>query len=355
MKKYICKGLMYQWFNSAKSIIFLGLIVWGYISYAFIGQEIEQMSWKIASEYNNYFGTYDLYNYSLLFIIFVIIHFSGQGLNKRNNLMFLNSSPYTKKQIKHNEILCLILTGALFIIVFVYMSFIRYMNYRNLLSIVEGYFSVIGIEVLKMILFGIVSVLFIMIIDSMFSNSIVGLVCMMSAIPFSLFAIIGEITKISEYVAVKDGKNIYSLIRKSCDEKYRRTFINPLTDSAPIDHMYFSNMMVDIVIALVIIFILFVVYNKMQKLNSLEYGTKIFSSKINEKIIRILCSIGAGCFAALILVLKYTDELMSTKRGMYEALTGVDLIKALSADVLCVVISAFICNFILKKILKIFE
>lgn len=355
MKKYICRGLMYQWFNSAKSIIFLGLIAWGFISYTFIGQGIEQMSWRIASNYSNYYYTSDLYDYSLLFIIFVIIHFAGQGLSKRNNLMFLNSSPYTKKQIKYNEILCLILTGAIFITVFVYMACIRYVNYRNLMSIVEGYFLVIGIEVLRMVLIGIISVLFIMIIDSMFSNSIIGLIAMMSAIPFSLFVILCKLNRILEYVAVKDGKNIYSLMRKASDEEYRRVFVNPLIDTVSINEIHVSNMLISVLITVAIIFVLFIVYNKMQKLNSLEYGTRIFSSKINEKIIRVLCSVGAGCFVGMVFVLRYTDELIGARRGMYEALTGVNLIKALSADILCITIVAFVCNFILKKILKIFE
>ena len=300
---------------------------------SFIGNGIEEMHWKISNDYNNHFNTFGLYNYGLLFVIFVVTHFIGQGISKRNDFMFLNSFPYTKKQIKYNEILCFILTGLLFIIVFVYMTVMRYINYRNLLSIVEGYFSIVGIEIIKMVLIGIISVLFIMIVDSMFSNSIIGLVCMMALIPFSLTTILYKIREISEYVAVKDGKNIYSLMRNSSDGNYRKIFINPLIDEVSIKQIYFSNMLVDISIALLIIFVLFVVYNKMQKLNSLEYGIKIFSSKINEKIIRVLCSIGVGCFAGIFFGSKYTDELMRSRRVMYEALTGINLIKALSTDI----------------------
>ena len=32
MKKYLNKGLIYQWFNSAKMMILLGVIAWGFAS-----------------------------------------------------------------------------------------------------------------------------------------------------------------------------------------------------------------------------------------------------------------------------------------------------------------------------------
>lgn len=357
MKKYLNKGLLYQWFNSAKAIIFLGLIVWGYLSYTMIGSQIDQMSWKIAENFDNNFSTFSLNNYLELGIIFIIIHLAGQGLSKRNNLMFLNSSPYTKKQIKYNEIISLMITEVSFIAVFLYMAVIRYFNYKNLLSIVDGYPQIIGIEVLKMILFGIAGILFVMIIDSMFSNSIIGMIAMVSAIPASIFFICVKIMMTIEYISVKDGKNIYALMPASSnnDDEFRR-YVNPLIEKAGFNEISLTNICLDIIIIVVIIAVVFAIYCKMQKLNSLEYSTKIFSSRINEKVIRILCSIGAGCFASLMIVSNYIDKLqMGNYRIMYGALSGVNLIKGLSADVLCVVIIAFICNVVLKKILKIIE
>lgn len=356
MKKYLNKGLLYQWFNSAKAVIFLGLIVWGYIAYTRIGGQIDQMTWHISNNFDNQFYTFGLYNYIELGIIFVIIHLAGQGLSKRNNLMFLNSSPYTKKQIKYNEIISLAITEVLFIAVFIYMAAIRYFNYSNLLSIVDGYFQIICIEVLKMILFGMIGILYVMIIDSMFSNSIIGLIGMISAIPLSVAAIFGKVAMMIDYVAVKDGKNVFALMYVPSEDNERRLFINPLLEEISINKIHLSSILVDIVILLLIIAVLFIVYNKMQNLNSLEYSTKIFSSKTNEKVIRILCSIGAGCFASLMIVSRYIDKLYGmNRRVLYGALSGVNLIKGLSADILCVLIVAFICNIIAKKILKIIE
>ena len=94
----------------------------------------------------------------------------------------------------------------------------------------------------------------------------------------------------------------------------------------------------------------------MQKLNSLEYRTKIFSSKTNEKIIRILCSAGAGCFISLFFTENFIDKIRTINyRIPYSALSGMNLVKVLSVDMLCVIIVAIICNIILKKILKIIE
>lgn len=356
MKKYLNKGLIYQWFNSAKAVILLGLIVWGYMSYMIFGNEISDMRWRISDSFCNYFMTFDLCKYVDLGIIFVIIFFAAQGISKRNNLMFLNSSPYTKKQIKYNEIICLGITEGLFIATFLYMAVIRYFNYRNLLSIVDGYFQVVGIEVIKMILFGIIGILFVMIIDSMFSNSIVGVIAMISAIPLSIFVIFAKSLSIVRYIAVKDGKNIFYLLDKPLEKNESIICKNPLFRIVSMDNIHLSNIFYNVAILLIVIAIIFLIYNKMQKLNSLEYSTKIFSSKTNEKIIRILCSVGAGCFASLFFTEHYIDKLKIVNyRIPYSALSGMNLVKVLSVDILCVMIVAFICNIILKKILKIIE
>ena len=357
MKKYLNKGLFYQWFNSAKAVIFLGLVAWGYMSYEMIERQFFQVKCNIVNTFDNYIETFSLDEYVGLGVIFIIIHLAGQGLSKRNNLMFLNSSPYTKKQIKYNEIICLMITELLFIAVFIYMAAIRYFNYRNLLSIVDGYFAMVCIEVVKIILIGIIGIVFIMIIDSMFSNSIVGFIFMISAIPLSIVMIFAKIKMTSEYVPVKDGKNIYQIqfMKHSSEEVYHRLIPTPLFDSTSIREIHLTDILVNIAIVLVITAILFIVYNKIQKLNTLEYSTKIFSSKINEKIIRILCSIGAGCFASLMIVSSYIDKLQGRNMIRYHALSGLNLIKGLTADILCVAIAAFICNIILKKILKIVE
>jgi len=355
MKKYLNKGLVYQWFNSAKSVIFVGLIVWGYLAYDMLGTNINQKKQEIICTFDNYFNTFCLTQYIGLAFIFIVIHFASHGPSKRNNLMFLNSSPYTKKQIKYNEMLCLAITEILFIGVFLYMAVIRYFNYRNFLSIVDGYFQIIGIEVLKMILFGIIGILLMMIIDSMFSNSLAGLIAMLQIIPLSILSIMNKIKMTVCYIAVKDQMNIFQFLDKKLEKSEFKGFVNPLIDTIGINAVNFYNILLNIVICVVIIIIIFIIYNKMQKLNSLEYSTNIFSAKANEKIIRILCSIGVGCFAALIFTSKYIEQLRGTSRWMMMGLTGMNLIKALSVDILSVVIVSFICNFILKKILKIFE
>lgn len=356
MKKYLNKGLIYQWFNSAKAVILLGLIVWGYMSYMIFGNEISDMRWRISDSFCNYFMTFDLCKYVDLGIIFVIIFFAAQGISKRNNLMFLNSSPYTKKQIKYNEMICLAITEGLFIATFLYMAVIRYFNYRNLLSIVDGYFQIVGIEVIKMVLFGVIGILFVMIVDSMFSNSIVGVIAMISAIPLSILFIYAKILNTVGYIAVKDGKNIFYFLNKLLEKSKSIIFNNSFFRSVSIDNIYLSNILYNVSVLIIVISIIFIIYNKMQKLNSLEYSTKIFSSKTNEKIIRILCSAGAGCFISLFFTENYIDKIRTINyRIPYSALSGMNLVKVLSVDMLCVIIVAIICNIILKKILKIIE
>ena len=63
-------------------------------------------------------------------------------------------------------------------------------------AIVEGYQSVVMIEIAKIILIGIIGILFMLIIDSMFSNSVIGFIGMLSVIPVSIALVIGKLISI---------------------------------------------------------------------------------------------------------------------------------------------------------------
>ena len=48
MKKYLNKGLLYEWFNAAKVPILIGLITWGFIAHRILESNISIARIKIG-------------------------------------------------------------------------------------------------------------------------------------------------------------------------------------------------------------------------------------------------------------------------------------------------------------------
>lgn len=352
MKKYLNKGLMYQWFNSAKAAIMIGIVVWGFIANSMLNSTLWQVRNDIAHSYSDYFISSQLPEYVFLGFIFLAIYFISGGMNKRNTTMFLSSGPYTKKQIKYNELIGLLITLILFIVTYIYIAITFYVRNNELLSIVNGYWNIIGIEVIRLILFGIIGILFMLIVDTLFSNSVMALVGMIFIIPGSLMAIIAKTMDIFNYWGIRYnvsiGDEISYLLYGNKEHMYNP---NILMDSISANFINIKELSIELIITLVIIAIMLAIFNTAQRKYKLEAGTKIFSSKINENIIVTLASLGIGIFIDALVLNNFKNNMMY-KTGQYIPLMGMDLVKVLGADILCIGIIGIIANIIIKRILK---
>lgn len=352
MKKYLNKGLLYAWFNSAKAPIAIGILVWGFIANVIIEEKLSFLRWQIADNFSNYITTENLEKYFVLGIIFIAICFIAQGINKRNTAMFLASGPYTKKQIKYNEFISLIITLIFFAITYIYIVLMAYIRNKEFLSIVEGYEIIIFIEVIKIVLFGAIGIVFMLIIDSMFSNSVIGFICMISVIPASVVLTLEKIFITFNYVGLRDNYNFLSKIDDgSSNDRIQSYTPSILLDNVSTREITINQLSLEIIITLIIISIMLIIFNIAQSRYKLESCNKIFSSKTNGNIVVILVSIALGSLASLIFMSDFINN-MKLKNGEYLPLVGLDLIKGLSADILCVGIIGFIAYKIIKKILS---
>ena len=352
MKKYLNKGLMYQWFNSSKAAVMIGIVVWGFIANSMFNSTLWRVRHNIERSYSDYFRSFDLPEYVFLGFIFLAIYFISGGMNKRNTTMFLSSGPYNKKQIKYNELIGLLITLILFIVTYIYIAITFYVRNNELLSIVNGYWNIMGIEVIRLILFGMIGILFMLIVDTLFSNSVMALIGMIFIIPGSVMAIMGKLIQISNYWGVRYNVSISGeisyLLYGNKEHMYNP---NILMDSISADFINIKKLSIEVIITLVIIAIMLAIFNTAQRKYKLEAGTKIFSSKINENIIVTLASLGIGIFVDLLLLNNFKNNMLY-KTGGYLPLMGMDLVKVLGADILCIGIIGIIAYKVMKKILK---
>ena len=63
MKKYFNKALMYQWFNSTKIAILIGILAWGFLSNELINSGISDVKSMIAYNATNSFYTFRIEQY----------------------------------------------------------------------------------------------------------------------------------------------------------------------------------------------------------------------------------------------------------------------------------------------------
>ena len=356
MKKYLNKGLLYAWFNCAKTPIIIGLFVWGFIANIIIKDNLFQLKRNIASEFSNDLYTIGIDQYFMLGIIFVAIYFISKGINKRNTEMFLSSGPYTKKQIKYNDLISLIITLVFFIITYAYIALMAYVRNREFLAIVEGYKSIMLIEIARITLIGTIGIIFMLIIDSMFSNSVIGVISMISVAPISIALVIGKFISILSYFGFKENYSLLEGIRRlilgnSIEGDYVETFRIILLERESITKITFKQLSIEIIIGLICILIMLIIFNIAQTKYKLECSNKIFSSKTNENIVVILVSAALGSLASFIFVSEFVND-MQHKSGDYLPLFGLELLKGLGADILCVAIVGFVGHKIMKKVLK---
>lgn len=355
MRKYFNKGLIYQWFNSAKAGLALGMVIWGVIANSMIQESMQDVRMNISNSFANSYRTTYLEKYVFLGFIFIMIYFISQGINKRNSAMFLLSSPYTKKEIKYNELICLLITLAGFIVEYIYIAFMKYIQHKELIAIIDGYFPVMGIEIIRILLLGIIGILIMLIVDFMFSNSLAGLISMISLLPFSIVIIAAKIGTTLGYINVGNGKTIFDLINKRVDGVATRYYRSIFLDIHHMNEIRLKYLAIEVIISLLIIGVLMVLYNSMQKKYKIELSNTLFTSQKNEKIFTGIVCLGIGSFASLMFLDGYISRLGNTGEYYSYVLSGMTLIKALALDIGCVLIVAFICSKIIKKILKTVE
>lgn len=199
MKKYFNKALMYQWFYSAKGIIAVGIFIWIFIAHMLIKDNIWQVRNSIAYAFDNSFFGFGVSGYKMLAFIFMAVYYTPMGTNKKNTSMFLYSGPNTKKSIKINMFICLFITLLIFVLVYAYVILMAYIQNREVLSIVNGFWVIMIMELSKVLVIGTMGILVLMILDMLFINSIAAVLSMLSIFPLLIILTIQKVRNILWY------------------------------------------------------------------------------------------------------------------------------------------------------------
>jgi len=348
MRKYLNKGLLYEWFTASKMPILIGLVTWGFIARHILGSYVSIIKNEIAEVESNHFMAADLGEYFILGVIFLAIYSFASGVSKKNTTMFLCSGPFTKRQIKINELLCLLITLGLFIIMYLYIAVTIYVKNNELMSIVNCYPQVILIEVVRLFLFGIIGILLMIEIDSLFSNSIMAYFGMI-ALGVVTIAIIIKCRTIVSYFG-SYGETMDKIFGNIVYGNSKRLSI--LFFGGPYHSDDLGIIFKGIIFSIVVIGIMLLIFNVLEKRAKLETINKIFSCKANENMIVVYLSIGIGSLINSIITSISIDNTVG-RFGRIPTYTSTELMMRFAIDVISIGIITFISYKIIKKILKV--
>lgn len=344
MKKYLNKGLLYEWFNAAKVPIIMGLITWGFIANCILKGYVRNVADRIGNAESSSFYSADLGNYFILGIVFLAIYIFAAGVSKRNTTMFLCSGPYTKKQIKINELICLLITLVLFIIMYLYIAATIYVRNIEFMSIVYGYPQVMSIEVIRLLLFGAMGILLMLIVDLLFSNSIMAYFGIV-ALTIATMCIYAKISMILNYF----GNYMFNISLRRIIRTDDLNYVNILFFQGPYNNNEAGMILKSVIILIVIILMMLILFNILEKKSKLETSNKIFTNKTNENSVVIYLSLGIGAFMNIIIYEVFLrNELMRIGRQILNS----EIAKMLTIDVISIAVISFISYKIIKKFLR---
>lgn len=173
MKKLYNKGLMYQFFYVSKWAILLGTLFFSLVAYSVNNGLFIYFSNTISDFNGNIFLKPNILILILLCGIIFLAFIVTTGINKRVTATFLASGPYTKKEIKKNQIIYLFTVFLLLIIDYIYISMCVLFKNRALMPLIEGYWSSFFYTLVVLILVGLIFIGYLLFMDMLFSNTFV--------------------------------------------------------------------------------------------------------------------------------------------------------------------------------------
>ncbi|NLK93740.1 MAG: hypothetical protein GX275_00925 [Clostridiales bacterium] len=273
MKNLYNKALLYQslyltkWFLAASSLLF-GLIVYSSMKtdIFLLQNKISYLdSSDILISYSS-FGIYELFILGGAYMI-------STGINRRNSLTFLLSEPYTKEEIKRNELQVLFISLACILFVFLYVSMIIFFNNKNIISICTNYYNSLFIVFFRLVVVGSVFILYLSIMDMLFSNKYLTAVCMVALPLFVIYM-----------VSIYEG--FYMNLCNTVSYSKLNYFINKTLELLFSDNIELSSLSeykYSIVFIIICIFIMIILNKYINKKITINDMNKLFSFKIVEK------------------------------------------------------------------------
>ncbi|MBS6888451.1 MAG: hypothetical protein KH200_11165 [Clostridium sp.] len=195
MKKYYNKALFYQSFYNGKWGILGGSILFFLIMYSSMSGNLNNLKYQISNLEGNSIYLNSSFFVISTFLIILLVYVMITGFNKRNNITFITSGPYTKEEVKRNEFLFLFFTLCLFTLVAAYAIMCVYIRNKDLLPYIFNPWGYSIFILIKIFTLGLAFIVYLSFMDMFFSNLIFTLIALVG-FPMAIFfdaLVIGQV------------------------------------------------------------------------------------------------------------------------------------------------------------------
>ncbi|MGG7098110.1 hypothetical protein [Clostridium sardiniense] len=345
MKNIIKKSLIYQWFYTTKWAILLATFIWTSYSYLNIcNHKIIDFKNRIASFNSDKFILIDVLSIAVFICLIILVYIAGNGLKKRSKMIVISSGPYNRNEIFWNNFLCNIGIVILFIVIYIYLAIcIRY-KHSDVLYYCSNYYEVLFKDSFKLLVLGILTIAYSLLIDRLFSNSFVTIISIV-LIPVSL--IVFTIVNIGIIFNTNPvSNNIYSYIIRIRDVFL--SYLNYFQYELQKDALYYlaDNNKITIFISFLILLISFGILFIVKLLNKkvkMENISNFFVFKNVKYVITFFASIAIGSYGSYII-----NEIFMINyfyNGKY-------IISFIFIEIILIIISNMIISKLISKFIK---
>ncbi|MDY4078801.1 MAG: hypothetical protein SOY42_08450 [Clostridium sp.] len=354
MKKLYNKALFYQYLYTGKWPILFGVIIFFIATYGETQSMFSSLKVNISLLYSNKMEPRGILYLFIICVSLFIIYIFITGFNKRNNLTFLNSSPFTRKEIKQNEILFLLLSLIIFVFIFLYVNICLYYNQRELLSISSMYISTLVNDTLRLFYIGFLFIIYLEFMDMIFSNTVFTIISMM-IFPFTIIINFLCIVSILDSLGIYIYNNyIINSILSTVENSIRYLIIGILNPSL------IEKIMIYLVLSLIIVLGLIFI-NKINKKFTINNINKFFSFIIVKKIFLWITSLSVVNFIFTFIISncmnKFYYEKFYYENPYYTGITPspFNLIEGVLLFVIISIAILLISKFLVERINKFIE
>ncbi|MEG2787310.1 MAG: hypothetical protein RR942_05760 [Romboutsia sp.] len=335
MKNRLKKSLIYQWLYTTKWAIVLAIAAWAlYCIFVICDSKIYALKYDIGALTTDRINHMNGIDSAVFIGIIIFVYLLSNGLNKRSKITLINSGPYTRKDIFLNNFLCNLSVMLILILIYIYISICISIKYSDLLQYCSNYYFMVLLDVIKLFSFGILAIAYTLLVDILFSNSIVTILAI-GCLPLSILGTVSfNLDLLSRYIGFNTISNRF------IDTLLMYLSFNVNNEHYPPNYKNFAIISFSIfIISIIILYIVKFLNEKVQ----FENVSNFFIFNFAKYVFVVILSLGIGSAITFVI---------SNYLFGYQIFYVNYLFISISIEVILVIISSIILNNIISRFAK---
>ncbi|MGL4107597.1 hypothetical protein [Clostridium sp. LP20] len=284
MKKLYNKALLYQSIYTGKWAIFGGAFFFFLIVKGSLDNRIELLRSQIGSMVLDKLILDNSNALLMTCLILFGVYVLTTGFNKRNTKTFLTSGPFTKEEIKKNELMVLIGTLFLLVIIYIYVTLCLYYKERELLVYASSYWQTLFVDILRITVAGLGFISYLTFMDMLFSNIIVAIISMYLMPTILLINLMDHSRFIWLFIEKGILKNIFIKIENVVNNISTLVSKIFLWGNEVVNGNYYKDLILIILLVIIVSIGLFILGWFINKRTTINKMNKFFTFPIVEKV-----------------------------------------------------------------------